>query len=75
MDVPNYTYVKLKMLGLAGTITMGTMAQRAYKCEVKCCDLAEKVSTAQELQEELRSIDKQAPDVKRASTTFKAVTV
>jgi hypothetical protein len=53
MDVPKYTYLKLKMSGPTGTITVGTTAQHAYKCEVECCDLAEKVATAQELPEEL----------------------
>jgi hypothetical protein len=28
MAVPNYTYLKLKMSGQAGTITVGTMTQR-----------------------------------------------
>ena len=34
MAVPNYTYLKLKMLGLGGVITVGTSFQRAYECEV-----------------------------------------
>ena len=34
MAVPNYTYLKLKMLGLYAVITIGTSFQRAYECEV-----------------------------------------
>ena len=35
MVVPNYTYLKLKMLGPCGVITVGTSFQHAYKCEVE----------------------------------------
>ena len=40
MVVPNYTYLKLKMPGLGGVITIDTSIQRAYECEVKCYDHA-----------------------------------
>ena len=33
--VPNYTYLKLKMLGLGEIITIGTSFLRAYECEVE----------------------------------------
>ena len=29
--IPNYTYLKLKMLGPCGVITVGTSLQRAYE--------------------------------------------
>jgi hypothetical protein len=35
MAVPNYTYLKLKMPGPKGTITVCTSTQRAYECEVE----------------------------------------
>jgi hypothetical protein len=35
MAVPNYTYLKLKMPGPKGTITVGTSTQHAYECEVE----------------------------------------
>ena len=38
MAVPNYTYLKLKMSGSCGVITIGTSFQCAYECEVECCD-------------------------------------
>jgi hypothetical protein len=56
MVVPNYTYLKLKMLDPAGTITAGTTTQCTYECEVECCDLAKKIATAQEPSEELQTI-------------------
>jgi hypothetical protein len=41
MVIPNYTYLKLKMPGPAGTIIVGTILCHVYGCEVECCDLAE----------------------------------
>ena len=41
MVIPNYTYLMLKMLGPAGTITVGTTVLHEYECKVECCDLAE----------------------------------
>ena len=38
MAVPNYTYLKLKMLGPRVVITIGTSFQCAYECEVECCE-------------------------------------
>jgi hypothetical protein len=40
MAIPNYTYLKLKMLGPHGVITVNTSFQRAYECDVECCELA-----------------------------------
>ena len=34
MAIPNYTYLKLKMSGPGGVITIGTSFQCAYECEV-----------------------------------------
>jgi hypothetical protein len=49
MAIPNYTYLKLKMSGPVGTITVGTTVRHAYECEVKCYDLAEGTTAKQEL--------------------------
>jgi hypothetical protein len=35
MAVPNYTYIKLKMLGPNGVITVSTMSQHAYECDIE----------------------------------------
>jgi hypothetical protein len=70
MDVPNYIYLKVKMLGPVGTITMGTTVQHTYECEVECWNVAKGVIASQELSEILQAVDEQAPDAKRASTTF-----
>ena len=49
MAVPNYTYLKLKMPGPRGVITVGTSFQRAYECEVECCGHAAAVVASREL--------------------------
>ena len=49
MAVPNYTYLKLKMLGPFGVITVGTSFQRAYECEVECCEHAAAIVASKEL--------------------------
>jgi hypothetical protein len=73
MVVPNYTYLKLKIPGPTSIITMDTTTQHAYECEVESCDLAEGATTSQELSEMLQDVDKQAPDAKQVSNTFKSV--
>ena len=49
MAVPNYTYLKLKMPGPRGVITVGTSFQRAYECEVECCGHAMATVASEEL--------------------------
>jgi hypothetical protein len=41
MDVPNYTYLKMKMPGPNGVITMGSSIEHAFNCDVKCVEHAE----------------------------------
>jgi rhamnose utilization protein RhaD (predicted bifunctional aldolase and dehydrogenase) len=41
MDVPNYTYLKLKMSGPNGVITVGSTYRHAYECDVECVEYAE----------------------------------
>jgi hypothetical protein len=49
MVVPNYTYLKLKMSGPRGVITVGTSFQHAYECEVECCEHATAIIASKEL--------------------------
>ena len=49
MAVPNYTYLKLKMLGPCGVITIGTSFQRAYEYEVECCKHTATIVASKEL--------------------------
>jgi hypothetical protein len=49
MAVPNYTYLKLKMPGPKGVITINTTFQHAYECDVKCFQFAETLIRSEEL--------------------------
>jgi len=62
--IPNYTYLKLKMLGPRGVITVGTSFQRTYECEVECCEHA--VAMREE-------IVKEEPNPKRLAGSFEPV--
>jgi hypothetical protein len=41
MVVPNYTYLKMKMPGPKGVITVGSSIELAFDCDVKCVEHAE----------------------------------
>ena len=49
MVVPNYTYLKLKMPGPCGVITISTSFQHAYECEVECYEHAMAIVASKEL--------------------------
>jgi hypothetical protein len=70
MAVPNYTYLKLKMLGSHGVITIVSSFQRAYQCEVESCELASTVIASEELTVILEETAKEVPDSNRNSRSF-----
>jgi hypothetical protein len=41
MAVPNYTYLKMKMPGPKGVITMGSSIEHAFDCDVECIEHTE----------------------------------
>jgi hypothetical protein len=41
MAVPNYTYLKMKMPGAKGIITVGSSIKHAFDCDVECVEHAE----------------------------------
>jgi hypothetical protein len=41
MAVPNYTYLKMKMPGPNGVITIGSSIEHAFDCDVECVEHAE----------------------------------
>jgi hypothetical protein len=49
MAIPNYTYLKLKMSGPCGVITVGSTYQHAFQCEEDSCELALAVIASEEL--------------------------
>jgi hypothetical protein len=40
MAVPNYTYLKMKMAGPMGVITVGSSIEHAFDCDVECVEHA-----------------------------------
>jgi hypothetical protein len=70
MAVPNYTYLKLKMSGLHGVVTIGTSFQRAYECDLECCELAAVTIASEELAVIREAVAEDAPDSKLQAGTF-----
>ena len=72
MAVPNYTYLKLKMSGPHGVITVGTSFQRAYECEVECCGHAMAIVASGELTALKEEVTEEALDVKKSTGSFES---
>ena len=72
MAIPNYTYLKLKMPGPHGVITIDTSFKRAYECDVECCDHASAVVTTKELAALKEEVAEEAPDAKKLTGSFKS---
>jgi hypothetical protein len=70
MVVPNYTYLKLKMSGPNGVITVGSTYRHAYECNVECVEYAEALAESEALIADLESLPKEAPDAKRHADNF-----
>jgi hypothetical protein len=71
MDVPNYTYLKLKMSGPKGIITVGSTYRHAYECDVECVEYVEAIAESEALIADLDCLSKEAPDAKRQAGNFK----
>ena len=61
MVVPNYTYLKLKMSGPNGVITVGSTYRHAYECDVECVEYAEALAESEALIADLESLFKEVP--------------
>jgi hypothetical protein len=70
MVVPNYTYLKLKMPGPKGIITVGSMYHHAYECDVECVEYAEAIVESEALIVDLDCLSKEALDAKRHTGNF-----
>ncbi|XP_066385360.1 uncharacterized protein [Miscanthus floridulus] len=70
MAVPNYTYLKLKMPGPNGVITIDSTYDHAYDCNVECIEYAEALVEAKNLIVNLDRLGSEAPDSKRCARTF-----
>jgi hypothetical protein len=71
MAVPNYTYLKLKILGPKGIITVGPTYQRTYECDAECFQFAKAIIRSERLRAEPRSEDQDIPESsKRAACSL-----
>nr|XP_034588700.1 uncharacterized protein LOC117850920 [Setaria viridis] len=72
MAIPNYTYLKLKLPGPNGVITVGTSFQKAYECDVECCEYAAAITFMEDLVVQLTEGTEDHPDSKQSATSFEA---
>jgi hypothetical protein len=70
MAIPNYTYLKPKMSGPKGVITVGPMYRHAYECDVECVEYAEALAESEALIAGMDCLSKEAPDAKRHASNF-----
>jgi hypothetical protein len=70
MAVPNYTYLKLKMSGPNGVITVGPSYEHAYECDVECVEHEEAILESATLAANLDGLAKEVPDPKRHAGNF-----
>ena len=73
MVVPNYTYLKLKITGPNGVITVESMYEHAYDCDVKCIEYAEAIVEAEALIINLDQLGSEVLDSKRRAGTFEPI--
>jgi hypothetical protein len=71
MAVPNNTYLKLKMLGPKGVITVRPSYEHTYECDVECVKHGEAILESAALATNLDGLAKEIPDPKRHTGSFK----
>jgi hypothetical protein len=70
MVIPNYTYLKLKMLGLKGVITVGQSYEHTYECDIECVKHSEAVLESATLAADLNGLAKEILDPKCHAGNF-----
>jgi hypothetical protein len=70
MAVPNYTYLKLKMPGPNGVITVGSTYRHTYECDMECAEYVEALAEFEALIADLECLSKEVPDAKRHAGNF-----
>jgi hypothetical protein len=70
MAVPNYTYLKLKMPGPNGVITVGPSYEHAYECNVECIEHGEAILESATLVADLDGLANEIPDPKCHAASF-----
>jgi hypothetical protein len=70
MVVPNYTYLKLKMPGPNGVITIGSSYEHTYECDIECVEHGEAVLESATLATDLDGLANEILDSKRHTGSF-----
>jgi hypothetical protein len=70
MVVPNYTYLKLKMPGPNGVISIGPSYEHAYECDVECVEHGKAILESATLAANLDGLAKEVPDPKCHAGNF-----
>jgi hypothetical protein len=65
MAIPNYTYLKIKMPGPKGIITVGSSFEHAYECDIECVEYAEALVLDETLAAQLHEMAEEAMDSKQ----------
>ena len=70
MAIPNYTYLKLKMPGPKGVITVSSSYEHTYACDVECVEYGEVVESSTDLASRLEALAADAPELKCHAGSF-----
>jgi hypothetical protein len=62
MTVPNYTYLKMKMSGPKGVITVGSSIEHAFDHDVECVEHAEALALDETLVTNMEKLANEGPD-------------
>jgi hypothetical protein len=73
MVVLNYTYLKLKMSGPKGVITIGPSYEYAYECDVECVEYGEALLDSATLAADLDGLAKEILDPKHHAGSFEPI--
>jgi hypothetical protein len=69
-SIPNYTYLKLKMPGPTGVITIGPTYHHAYECDIECVEYVEALVEPKALIIDLENLINEVPFPKRHASNF-----
>jgi len=70
MTIPNYTYLKLKMLGPKGVITVSSSYEHTYECDIESVEYGEVVENTTELASKLKAFAAEALEPKHHAVSF-----
>jgi hypothetical protein len=70
MAVPNYIYLKHKMPGPKGVITVGPSYEHAYECDMECVKHGEAILDSATLATDLDGLAKEIPNPKWHTGSF-----